>query len=77
VDDESNVEHNNSIEDPECSEQQDLSATPNLPGLVLPTCQSKRQAETLLVTVNAVETRRYEGGKEKWDRMRQWFTSFM
>jgi len=74
---ESDIEHNNCIEDPECPEQQDVSAAPNVPGLVQPTWKSKRQAEKVFVTVNAVETRRNEGGKKKEDRMRQWFTSFM
>ena len=31
ADDESNIEHNNAIKDPECPEQQDVSATPNVP----------------------------------------------
>jgi hypothetical protein len=44
-DDESDIEHNNAIEDQECPEQQDVSAPPNVPGLVRPTPKSKRQAE--------------------------------
>jgi len=63
--DESDIEHNNGIEDPECPEQQDVRAAPNVPGLVRPTRKSKRQAEKVLVTVNAVETRRNKGGKKK------------
>jgi hypothetical protein len=62
---ESNIEHNNGIEDPECPEQQDVSAAPNVPELVRPTQKSKRQAEMVVVTVNAVETRRNKGGKKK------------
>jgi hypothetical protein len=77
VADEPDIEHNNGIEDPECPEQQDVSATPNVPGLVRPTRKSKRQAEKALVTVNAVEMRRNKGGKKKQDRMHQWFTSYM
>jgi len=65
ADDESNIEHNNGIEDPECPEQQDVSATPNVPGFVWPTRNSKRPAEKVLVTVNAVEMRRNKGGKRK------------
>jgi hypothetical protein len=64
ADDESNIEHNNCIEDSECPEQQDVSAVPNVPGLVRPTWKSKRQAEKVLVTVNAVEMRRNTGGKK-------------
>jgi len=77
ADDESDIGPNNAIEDPECPEQQDVSAAPDLRGLVRPTQKSKRQAQKVLVTVNAVETRRNNGGKKKQDRMRQWFTSFM
>ena len=65
ADDESDIEHNNCIEDPECPEQQDVRAPPNVPRLVRPTRKSKRQAEKVLMTVNAAETRRYKGGKEK------------
>jgi len=65
VDNESDIEHNNGIEDPECQEQQDVSAAPNVPGLVRPTRKSKRLAEKVLVTVNAVETWRNKGGKIK------------
>jgi hypothetical protein len=62
---------------PECPEQQDVGAAPNVPGLVQPARKSKRQAEKVLVTVNAVETQKIKGGKKKQDRIRQWFTSFM
>ena len=65
ADDESDIEHNNCIEDPECPEQQDVSATPNVPRLVRSTRKSKRQAEKLLMTVNAAEKRRNKGGKKK------------
>jgi len=77
ADDDSNIEHKNCIEDPECPEQQDVSATPYVPGLVQPTQKSKRQADKVFVTVNAAETRTNNGGKKKENRMRQWFTSFM
>ena len=77
ADDDSDIEHNNCIEDRECPEQQDVSAAPNVPGLVRPTRKSKRQAEKVLVTVSAAETWRNKGQKKKKDRMRQWFTSFM
>jgi len=65
ADNESNIVQNNGIEDPEYSEQQDLSTAPNVPGLVLPTRKSKRQAEKLLVTVNAADTLRNKGGKNQ------------
>jgi len=65
ADDESDLGPKNGIEDLECPEQQDVSAAPNVPGLVRPTWKSKRQAEKLLVMANAVETRRNKGGKNK------------
>jgi hypothetical protein len=42
ADDDSDIEHNNGIDDPEYPEQQDMSTTPNVPGLVRPTRKSKR-----------------------------------
>jgi hypothetical protein len=77
ADDESDIGPNNGIEDPEYPEQQDVSAAPNVPGLVRPTRKSKTLAEKVLVTVNAVESRRKKGEKKKQDRMRQCFTSCM
>ena len=65
VDDDSDIEHNNCIEDPKCPEQQDVSAAPNVPGLVRPTWKSKIQAEQVLMTVNAAGTRSNKGGKKK------------
>jgi len=65
VDDESDIEQNNGIEDSACPEQQNVSAAPNVPGFVRPIRKSKRQAEKVLVTVNAVETWRNKGGKKK------------
>jgi hypothetical protein len=65
ADDESDIEHNNCFEDPDCQEQLVVSVAPNVPGLVQPTQKSQRQAVKVLVTVNAVETRRNEGGKKK------------
>jgi len=64
ADNESNIGPNNGIEDPDCAEQQDVSAAPNVPGLVRPTQKSKRQPETVSVTVNPVETWRNNGGKK-------------
>jgi hypothetical protein len=51
------MEQEKCIKDPECPEQWDVSASPNVPGLILPIQKSKRQAEKQLVMVNAIETR--------------------
>jgi hypothetical protein len=65
ADDDSDIEHNNCIEDPEYPEQQDVSTAPNVPRLVRPTRKSKRQAEQVLMMVNAAEMWRNKGGKKK------------
>jgi len=76
ADDEADIEHNNGFDGPACPVQQDVSAVPTVPGLVWPTPKSKRQPQQVLVTVNAIETRRNKAVKKMYDRMRQWFTSF-
>jgi hypothetical protein len=58
---ESNKQQDNSIEDPQCPEQRDVSVAQNVSGLIRPTRKHKRQAEKLLVIVNAMETRRQKG----------------
>jgi len=63
--DESHIEPNTGIDHQECQEQQDVCATPNVPGLVGSKRKSTRDAEKVLVTVNAVEMRRNTGGKKK------------
>jgi len=65
ADDESDIELNTGMEDPEHPEPKDVSAMPNVPALVRPTRKSKRQPEKVLVTVNRVETQRNEGGMKK------------
>jgi len=65
ADNDSDIEHNNCIEDQECPEQLDVSAAPNVPGLVRPTRKSKRQAEMVVMMVNSAETRRNKRGKKK------------
>jgi len=62
---ESDIEYDNGIEDLECPEQQDVSAAPIVPDLIQPTQKSQRQGEQVLVTVNAMGTRRNKGIKKK------------
>jgi hypothetical protein len=73
---ESDMDQENVIEDPESQEQQDVSGTLNVPALIRPIRKSKRHAEKLLVTVNAMETRRNKGEKKKSDTMPQCFTGY-
>jgi len=77
VDTEYGIVQDNRIKDPNSPEQQDVSAPPNVPGLIWPTQRSKRQAEKVSMMVNAIETRRKKGVKKKYDTMRQCFTSFL
>jgi len=53
---ESDMDQDNSFEDPESPEQRDVNAAPNVPGFIWPTPKSKRQAQNVLVMVNAIET---------------------
>jgi len=45
--------------------QRDMGAEPNVTGLIRPTRKAKRQADRVLMTVNAIGTRRNKGVKEK------------
>jgi hypothetical protein len=65
VDIESNIEQDNSIQDPGSPEQRDASDVPNVPRSIRPTWKSKRHAENVLVMVNGIETRRNKGVKKK------------
>ena len=58
---ESDIERDNGIHDPESPEQRDVSTTPNIPGFILPTRKSERQAEMVMLRVNTLETRRNNG----------------
>jgi len=60
---ESAIEQENSVEEPECTEQRDVSAAPNVPRLIQPPQKSLRHAEKALMPVNAIEMRRNNGLK--------------
>ena len=75
ADNESDVEQNNSFEDPEYPEQRDVCAAPNVSGLIRPTGRSKKKSEMWLVTVVATETSRIRGNRKKYDRMGQYVFS--
>ena len=62
---ESDIKQGNGIEDPEYPVHRDLSAEPNVPGLIRPTRKSMIQAQKVLVTVNATESWRNKGVKNK------------
>jgi len=63
ADNESEAALDNCFEDPECPEQRDVWGASNVPGLIWPTWRSKEKTETVLVTVNATETRRIRGNR--------------
>ena len=73
----SDEEQGSTIEDPYSPELQDVSAMPNVHGLIRPTQKSKRQAENVLLTVNAIETRRNQNVKKIEDRICQCLTRFI
>jgi len=63
ADDESDVQQDNAMEDPDSPNKRDVSAAQNVPGLILQTRRSNKMAEKVLMTVNALETRRNTGHK--------------
>ena len=72
VDNDSNVELDICFEDPECSEQWDVCAAPNVPGLIRPRGRSKKQTGKVSVTVNATDIRSIGGNRKcraEWDKM--------
>jgi hypothetical protein len=64
------------MEEPEGPKQRDVIAAPNVPRIIQRSRKSKRQAEKVLVNVNAIETRTKKGVKTMYDRVHQYFTSF-
>jgi hypothetical protein len=58
------IQRDNRIDDPQYPEQRAVNDMPNVPELIRPTRQSKRPAEKLVVTVNAMETRMIKGVKK-------------
>jgi hypothetical protein len=65
----------NGIEDRDCPLQRVVSAASNVPRLIRPKWKSTKQAEKVLVTVNAIEMRRSKGEKKMSNRMHQCFSS--
>jgi hypothetical protein len=62
---ESDMDQDNSIEDPESPEQHNVSTAPNVPRVIWPTQMLKRHGKKVVVTVNAMETRRNNGVTKK------------
>jgi hypothetical protein len=58
---ESDIEQDNRIEDPQCPGHRQVSAAPNLLGLIRAPQTTRRQTEKVLVMVNAMETWRNKG----------------
>jgi hypothetical protein len=65
ADNESDTELDNGSEVSETLEVRNVSAAPNVPGLIRPIRQSKKKVEKALVTVNIMETKRNKGIKKK------------
>ena len=66
---ESDIGQDDRINDLECPEWRDASAELYIPRLIRPIRKSKRRAETVLITLNAIKTRRNKGVKKKKDRI--------
>jgi len=64
------------MDDPECPDQRDVSPASHVPRSIQPAWKSKILYDMLLMTDNAIEMRRNEGMKHKFDRMRQCFSGF-
>jgi len=65
ADNESDMELDNCSEVSETLEVRNVSAAPNVPGLIRPIRQSNKKVENALLTVNIMETRRNKGIKKK------------
>jgi len=65
ADNESDMELDNCSEVSETLEVRNVSAAPNVPGLIRPIRQSKKKVEKALLTVNIMEMRRNKGIKKK------------
>ena len=78
VDYESDIELDNSIDDWGITEQLHVSAAHDVAGLIWPAPRSNQIAETRLMMVNAMESRRNKGNKNPEDRMHHHiFTRFI
>jgi hypothetical protein len=68
---ESEIELENAIEDTEMPEHWNVSAAPNVPGLIRLTRRPKKIVEKQFMMANTMETSTTEGIKKKSDRMGQ------
>jgi len=73
---ESDIEQENSIEDPRCPEPWDLSAGQPVFGLSRPIRKSNRQAAKVMMTLDAIEARMNTGVTNKENTKHHCFTSF-
>jgi hypothetical protein len=65
ADNESDMELDNGSEDSETPEVRNVSAAPNVSGLIRPIGRSKWKVEKALLMVNIMETRRNKGIEKK------------
>jgi len=65
ADDKSDMELDNGSEDSATAEQRNVSAAPNVPGLIRPLRRLKKKVEMALMTVSIMETRKNQGIKNK------------
>ena len=65
ADNESDMELDNGSEESETSVLRNVSAAPNVPGLIRPIQLSKKKVEKALLTINLMKTRRNLAIKKK------------
>jgi hypothetical protein len=65
VENKSEIVLDTSVRDSEPQGQGDVSAAPDVPGLILPTLRSKKWADMVLIMVGTMETRRNKVIKKK------------
>jgi len=70
--DQSDIEQDNGIDEPDILERQDVTATANVPRQIRQTTRSKNTADKRLMKVNTMEMRRNERNMNKKNRRRQY-----
>jgi len=62
---ESDIKLDNVIEAPESPEHRDMSAAPNVAGMIRPTQRLKKPVGYVLMTINTMVMRKIKGNKNK------------
>lgn len=71
ADNESHIDQNNDTEDPESTQEWDVSPAPNVSRMIPLWRRSKTKADMVLMTVNTMEAKKNEGNKKQCNRICQ------